>query len=58
MPDNLNERRPLDATRVNIHEAWEIQYWCGKLRCTEAELKRAVAAVGTSATLVERYLKK
>ena len=58
MPDNLNERRPLDAARVNIHEAWEIKYWCGKFRCTEAELKRAVAAVGTSAAAVEGDLKR
>lgn len=58
MPDDLNKKRPLDATRVNINETWEIQYWCGKFHCTEAELKRAVAAVGTSSAKVEGYLKK
>ena len=58
MPDDLNKKRPLDATRVNINEAWEIQYWCNKFGCTEMKLREAVRVVGTSVAEVEKYLKK
>ena len=43
---------------VNLAEAAELRYWCEMCRCTEADLKAAVKAVGTSADHVIAYLKK
>lgn len=58
MGDNLHIRRPLDASRVNIHETWEVAYWCKEFSCTDTALKRAVSIVGTSAAAVRKYLGK
>ena len=58
MPDDLNKKRPLDASRVNIHEPWEVNYWCSEFNCTKAQLEAAVKFVGTSADRVKNYLKK
>jgi hypothetical protein len=57
MPDDLTKRRPQDASRVNIHEPYEVRWWCHEFGCTEAQLRYAVALVGTSATAVGKYLK-
>lgn len=58
MSDDLHKRQPQDASKVNVHEEWEVRYWCKKFGCTEAELKAAVKAVGVSAAAVEKYLNK
>jgi len=58
MPDNKQETRPQDASRVNIHEDYEVRYWCKKFGCRKEELIKAVGVVGTSAAKVEEYLKK
>jgi hypothetical protein len=58
MSDNLNIRRPADASRVNIHETWEVEYWTKKFGVTKSQLQAAVAAVGTSASAVARHLGK
>ena len=56
MPDDLTQRGPQDRSRINIHESWEVRYWCRHLGCTEQQLRSAVAAVGVSVTAVQRYL--
>jgi hypothetical protein len=58
MPDNKNERRPLDAKRINVHESYEISNWCKSLNCTPDQLRSAVAKVGTSAEAVKDFLSK
>jgi len=58
MSDDLHKRRPQDSSKISLTEAWEVRYWCGKLGCTEARLRAAVAAVGHGAAAVERHLKK
>lgn len=58
MSDDLSKKRPQDASRVNVHEEWEVKYWCQKFGCTHAQLVAAVHAVGTSADAVRRYLGK
>lgn len=58
MSDDLTKRRPQDANKVNVHETWEVDYWCRKFGCTRAQLVSAVSVVGTSATAVEKYLRK
>lgn len=58
MPDNLKIRQPQDPTKVNIHEAWEVEYWCKKWNITPEKLKEAVKTVGTSVEKVKTYLGK
>ena len=58
MSDNLKKRWPQDARRINIHEEWEVNWWCGELNISRARLEAAVRAVGTSAAAVKRHLGK
>lgn len=58
MSDDKTKKRPQDASRVNIHQPYEVNWWCDKFNCTEAQLKAAVQAVGTSAKAVQAYLNK
>lgn len=58
MSDDLSKRRPQDATKVNVNESWELDYWSKKFGVTTEKLKEAVKAVGTSATAVQKYLGK
>jgi hypothetical protein len=58
MSDDLKKTRPQDASRINIHEPWEVNWWCSEFGCTKAELDAAVKAVGTSAAAVSRHLGK
>ncbi len=43
------ERRAQDHWSVNLAESWEIFFWTRELRCSEEELRQAVAAVGKTA---------
>lgn len=58
MSDNKHITHPEDAKRIDIHDANEVRNWTKSLGCTEAELKQAVAAVGTYADKVRQYLGK
>jgi Protein of unknown function (DUF3606). len=58
MPDNKSITHPLDAKRIDINDPAEVRNWCKSLSCTEAQLKAAVKAVGTSGAAVRKYLKK
>jgi hypothetical protein len=58
MGDDLKKKRPQDASKVNIHEPWEVNYWCGEFNCTKVQLEAAVKSVGVSAEAVRRYLKR
>lgn len=58
MSDDLSKRRPQDATKVNVNESWELDYWSKKFDVTKERLKEAVKAVGTSASAVQKYLGK
>lgn len=58
MPDDKTKRGPADRNRVNVHEKYEVDHWCGQFGCTEAQLKAAVKAVGPMVVDVRRYLGK
>lgn len=58
MADNLKIRQPQDPKQINIHEAWEVAYWCKALNVSEAKLKDAVRTVGTQTAAVKKYLGK
>ena len=57
MPDNKTKTTPLDASRVNVNESYEVDYWTKKFNCSKSQLEQAVQAVGTSSAKVEEYLK-
>lgn len=58
MSDDLTKRRPQDSSKVNVHEPWEVNWWCSEFNCTKAQLVAAVNAVGVSAAAVRKYLGK
>jgi hypothetical protein len=58
MSDNLHLRGPKDASKVNIHESWEVEYWTKHFGVTKDRLVEAVRAVGPIVEDVRRYLKK
>ena len=58
MSDNLSKKRPQDASKVNIHEPWEVAWWCAHFGCTKEQLSQAVKVVGVSAEAVKKYLGK
>ena len=53
--DDLQIKEPLDKSRINLHEPYEVNYWCEKFKCTVKELQDAVHAVGTSTAKVQAY---
>lgn len=58
MSDNLKIKEPADGNKVNIHEPYEVNYWCKKWGVTKAQLEAAVKAVGTSKAAVAKQLGK
>lgn len=52
------KRRPQDASKINMHEPYEVNYWTHKFEVTKAQLQAAVNAAGTGAAAVARYLGK
>ena len=58
MSDDKNKTAPQDASRINVHEDYEVRYWTKKFGITADQLREAVAKVGTSASAVENELKR
>lgn len=58
MSDDLKKRRPLDSSRINIHEDYELNWWSDHLGVSKEAIINAVKAVGTSAAAVKKYLGK
>jgi hypothetical protein len=58
MADDLKNKGPQDAARINTTEKWEIAYWTKALGCTYDELIAAVKAVGNSVEAVREFMKK
>ena len=58
MSDDLTKTKPLDASRINVNEPYEVNYWCDKFNVTKATLLAAVKAVGTSSEAVKKHLGK
>ncbi len=58
MVDNLRIRQPLDRTKINLSESWEVEYWTKKWSITAAQLTAAVKAAGVQTAAVAKYLNK
>ncbi len=56
--DDKQKTGSADRTKININEAYELDYWSAKFAVSKEKLKAAVDMVGTSASAVEDYLKK
>ena len=46
MSDDKSKTQPQDASKVNVHEQYEVEYWTKKFGVTPAQLKAAVSRVG------------
>lgn len=55
---NPNQNGKADRSRINVLDAFELNYWTEKLDVTKVKLKAAVNAVGPLAKDVEAYLQK
>ena len=56
--DDKTKKGPQDASRVNVNESWELQYWTQRLGVTAEQLRTAVKAVGPMVKDVETQLKR
>ncbi|AFR67591.1 hypothetical protein Pcar_3418 [Syntrophotalea carbinolica DSM 2380] len=56
MPDDLTKKRPLDSSRINIHEPYEVKYWSQKFGIMPSRLKELVAKYGTSAAVIAKMI--
>jgi hypothetical protein len=58
MSDDPSKRGPADATRVNIHEPYEVAYWTKRFGVTADQLKKCVQKVGVMVADVQKCLGK
>lgn len=58
MADDKTKRGPQDASRINIHEDYEVEYWTKKFGVSRTDLETAVGKAGVSADAVARELGK
>lgn len=56
MADDLKRKAPEDPTKINVNQAWELDYWANKFGVTTQRLIAAVKAVGPMVSDVKRYL--
>lgn len=57
MADDLQSGSSLDRSSVTLDQERERRYWAHKFGVTEEELRRAVEAVGSKPSFVERRLR-
>jgi hypothetical protein len=53
MADDKTRAGGQDRTRINVHEDYELRDWSKRYGVTPDELKAAVQAVGTQATITQ-----
>lgn len=58
MSDDKSQRAPADASRINMGEDYEVQYWTKRFGVSREELQNAVDRAGVSADAVARELGK
>jgi hypothetical protein len=58
MSDDKKNRGPADRSRINIHEPYEVTYWCKELGVSPAKLKELVQQLGVSVVAIRQALKK
>jgi len=58
MPDNKNQKRPQDSSRINVNEDYELRYWSEKFKVSPDRLKEAVQIVGVGVEAVRQHFGK
>lgn len=58
MPDDLTKKGPRDASKINVNEDWELDYWTKELGVPAETLKGIVSLVGTRVSDVKRWMGK
>jgi AraC-like DNA-binding protein len=54
--DSLTKRIKPDRSKINMHQAWELDYWTRELGVSRSELQRVIEKVGNSAAEVRKEL--
>lgn len=58
MSDDKQNRGPADRARINVHEAYEVEYWSKELGVTPDRLRELVSKHGVMAADVRRAVGK
>jgi hypothetical protein len=58
MPDDVKNRGPADRKRINVHEPWELRWWCHELNVTPERLRALVEKTGVMVIDVRRALQE
>lgn len=58
MSEQANPQPTPDASKINLHEDWEVQTWSRLLDTTEDDLRAAIKVVGPTVSAVRKYLGK
>jgi hypothetical protein len=54
--DDLRKRAPVDRSKINLHEPWEVDHWTKELGVSKDELQKVIAKVENSAAAVRKEL--
>jgi hypothetical protein len=58
MADDKSNRGPADRARINVHEAYEVEYWTKELGISPGRLRELVAKHGVMAADIRHALGK
>lgn len=58
MTDDPTQRGPVDRSRINTMQEWEVSYWSQRFGVSKADLLDAVIEVGNSTDKVANRLGK
>jgi hypothetical protein len=58
MTDDKSNRGPVDASRINVNEDYELRYWTKALGVSADRLRAAVEEVGVMADDVRAELRR
>lgn len=56
LSDDPSKRGPIDRSRINTTQEWELRYWSEKFGVSQADLLDAVSEVGSSPDKVANRL--
>jgi hypothetical protein len=56
MTETQLKRNSRERQRINASDGYELNYWTRQLRCTEQELRVAIAVAGPEIAAVRGYL--
>jgi len=54
--ESLTKRIKPDRSKINMHQAWELDHWTKELGVSKSELQRLIDKVGNSAAEVRKEL--